>query len=136
MQRIFTHKTHAIETQRKYPWDKMEKGDEFVFPKEVSVKSARMSARKASERYGANFIVVRRKDDVICRRVDSHYISALPRGRIPKYPWETMKIGESFIMDTDNYKSARARAGEMSRKLNRKFRAKEITGAIKIKRVK
>jgi len=51
------------------------------------------------------------------------------RGARPKYPWRTMEVGDSFIIDQP-IGGARSQASMAGRNYGRKFKVRELEGGI------
>ena len=57
-------------------------------------------------------------------------------GRSAKYPWERMKVGDSFVVNTNDENYARAGASKRGRLDGRKYSVSKLNGKWRVWRVK
>lgn len=57
-------------------------------------------------------------------------------GRPTKYPWETMKVGESFVLPAATIAYARSHCSGASLRYGKRFQARKYRGSIRVWRIK
>jgi len=109
-------------------------GEEFIFPPNISMSTARIMARAAGIRIGATFKVLRVGNRLHCRRIETERLIKLKLRHW--YPWRTMKVGDVFEFRNDNLLTCRSYASKMGAELGRKFKVEEGKQAIRCRRIR
>ena len=59
----------------------------------------------------------------------------IPKMRLRKYPWEDMKVGDSFFVPDGNNNTIQTAASYAGKRHNRKYCTRQVNGGIRVWRI-